>query len=142
MGKKKKSERHHWWPECVSQHWADENGGVNRLSPDGSLRQGVPKNFGVIGNGHLIKLSYEPEFEDVRFQNFEPEFQRADSNFSGVIEWLGNLDRKGPLFETALECRMLVQDVTDRQFRVLYRGGTPPTSVGYWLQPQTRLVSL
>jgi len=113
---KKLSERHHWWPECVSQHWADADGVVHRLSPDGEVRSAPPKNFGVIGNGHLIKLSYDPEFEDVRFENFEREFQRADDRFPGVLRWLDDLDRKGPPFEASIEERMLTQQVTDIQF--------------------------
>jgi hypothetical protein len=46
------SERHHWWPECVSDFWKDDDGGVNWMLPDGTLRRSSPNNFGVIGNGH------------------------------------------------------------------------------------------
>ena len=31
---------------------------------------------------------------------------------------------------------MISDEVSSSSFRVLWRGGTPPTSVGYWLQPR------
>ncbi|RXD01706.1 hypothetical protein EQZ23_19465 [Sphingomonas sp. UV9] len=50
------AKRHHWWPECVSKHWADTAGGVHWILPDGEVRRAKPASFGVIGNGHFIKL--------------------------------------------------------------------------------------
>lgn len=74
-----KSERHHWWPECVSEHWKDADGCVHWLSPDGKVRRAPPKNFGVIGNGHHVKLGRgRPTVWD---HSFEAQFQKADDNF-------------------------------------------------------------
>lgn len=89
--KKTKSERHHWWPQCVSRRWAGDDGGVSWLSPDGTERRAKPENFGVIGNGHFIKLGNTPGEATAWDQNFESEFQRADSNFPSVIAWLEGL---------------------------------------------------
>lgn len=91
MGKTK-SERHHWWPECVSKHWADENGGVHWLRPDGTEQRAKPAAFGVIGNGHYIKLGKEPGETTPWDQNFESFFQHADDGFPGVISWLESLE--------------------------------------------------
>lgn len=90
MGKKK-SERHHWWPECISKRWADANGGVHWLLPTGEVRRARPESFGVIGNGHFIKLGREPGTSTPWDQNFEPLFHRADDCFPAVIDWLESL---------------------------------------------------
>lgn len=79
------SERHHWWPECVSARWADGAGGVTWLLPDGSERRARSDAFGVIGNGHYIKLSRTAGETTVWDQNFEDEFQDADGQFPAVI---------------------------------------------------------
>ena len=83
-----KSERHHCWPVCVSELWSDEQGGIHRLSPDGTIRRAAPRNFGVIGNGHTVKLSHDPSETTPFDECFESEFQDADSNFRSVIEFL------------------------------------------------------
>lgn len=114
MGKAK-SERHHWWPECVSRNWADDAGGVHWLMPDGSERRARPDAFGVIGNGHYIKLASTAGETTPWDQNFEDEFQKADNQFPAVIEWLEGLDyrsanggdRRG---------RFVAQPAADEQF--------------------------
>jgi hypothetical protein len=88
---KLKSERHHWWPECVSRHWADDSGLVHCMFPDGKVVSAPPKNFGVIGNGHTIKLSREPGESTPWDENFEHEFNQADNGFPATIEWLQQL---------------------------------------------------
>lgn len=86
-----KSERHHWWPETVSEFWKNERGVVNWLMPDGTERHAPPRQFGVIGNGHHIKLSDKPDEHTVWDESFEKEFDTADSNFRSVIRWLQDL---------------------------------------------------
>jgi len=90
MGKTK-SERHHWWPECVSERWADEDGGVHWLLPTGEERRARPESFGVIGNGHFIKLGNKPGEPTPWDQNFETVFHQADAGFPAVIDWLEGL---------------------------------------------------
>lgn len=99
---KLKSALHHWWPECVSSHWADKEGCVHWLLPGGEVRRAPPKNFGAIGNGHHIKLGYRSEEETSWDESYESEFQIADSSFPGLIAWMNSLGRddigtSGPL---------------------------------------------
>lgn len=91
---KLKSERHHWWPECVSSYWADEGGCVHWLLPSGKVRYAPPKNFGVIGNGHHIKLASRPEVDSPWDMSYESEFQNADNGFPRLIAWLESLVRE------------------------------------------------
>lgn len=91
---KLKSERHHWWPESVSEFWKNEQGQVHWLLPDGTERVAPPKQFGVIGNGHHIKLSSDPNEHTIWDESFEKEFDTADSNFKYVIQWLETLPRE------------------------------------------------
>ena len=100
--KQLKSERHHWWPECVSRQWAGEDGKTGWLKPDGSCVRLPPANLGVIGNGHHIKLgrSGEPTPWD---QSFERVFDKADSRFPELISWLSGLERR--LMQNVAESR-------------------------------------
>lgn len=115
---KQQPKRHHWWPVCVSKHWADADGGVHRLSPHGEIQRARPESFGVIGNGHFIKLgeSDEPSPWD---HNFEGEFQSADDAFPHVIKWLDSLDRAGPPFEIPLRDRIMPQPAPDKRLHEL-----------------------
>lgn len=49
-------ENHHWWPECVSDFWMNDDGKVNMVLPTGQVKPVHPKAQGVIKNGHFIKL--------------------------------------------------------------------------------------
>lgn len=115
--KKTKSERHHWWPECVSQYWKDDAGGITWLSPDGSERRLTPPNIGVIGNGHFIKLGKESGEHTPWDQNFESVFQNADSNFSQIISWLESLKREHRIGQPCRE-RFLPQNASDNDLFV------------------------
>lgn len=114
-----KSERHHWWPECVSEYWADDQGGVHWLLPDGEIRRSTPNNFGVIGNGHHIKMGGNSDVPNPWDSSFEEEFSKADSNFPGIIDWLDTLDRCDPPFERPVASRMRAQVVDDDRFGLL-----------------------
>ena len=114
MGKTK-SERHHWWPVCVSHRWADEKGGVHWLLPTGEERRARPDAFGVIGNGHFIKLGRNPEEATPWDQNFEPVFHHADDHFPGVIDWLENLEFE-PRLGQQPRSRFLPQPSSDELF--------------------------
>ena len=86
-----KSSIHHWWPEVVSQTWADPKGFVNRLQPDGSTQRAPPRKFGSIKNAHTIKLSPDPSVRTVWDEEFEKEFDHADNAFRSFIDWLKSL---------------------------------------------------
>lgn len=115
---KSQSKRHHWWPECVSRRWAGADGGVTRLRPSGETFRGKPEGFGVIGNGHFIKLGAPGETTPWD-HNFESEFQRADDNFPGLIDWLDGLDRPGPPFEVPRKARILPHSIDDARLSML-----------------------
>jgi hypothetical protein len=87
-----KSERHHWWPKCVSKLWAAADGTAGWVRPDGSIRRVPPSRLGMIGNGHHIKL--DPGGGSTPWDaSFEDEFDRADTHFPRVISWLDSLQR-------------------------------------------------
>ncbi|WP_143161154.1 DUF4238 domain-containing protein [Pollutimonas bauzanensis] len=110
--KKLKSERHHWWPECVSQHWAADDGTTGWLKPDGSCVRTRPANLGVIGNGHHIKMKRgdEPTPWD---QSFERVFDKADSQFPKLITWLEGLEHRPMHDVMELKQRFIAQPCTD-----------------------------
>lgn len=89
------------------------------MMPNGEIRRLKPKNIGVIGNGHHIKLSDDPTVDSPWDQSFEPEFDRADSAFPGLIAWLETLERCDPPFERARAERIVRQPVSDQQFATL-----------------------
>jgi hypothetical protein len=82
---------------------------------DETERRARPAAFGVIGNGHFIKLGDETGEPTPWDQNFESEFQRADSQFPSVITWLTGLtfeDRR----HLPLRARFLPQPASDQMF--------------------------
>jgi hypothetical protein len=86
--RQKISEQHHWWPKGVSAGWADKGGGVHWLLPTGEVRKARPKSFGVIGNGHSVRLDDTAGVQSQWDRNFENEFAKVDSNFPAVIKGL------------------------------------------------------
>ena len=117
--KKQKSERHHWWPENVSERWKNADGCVHWIRPDGEETTAPPKNFGVIGNGHFIKLSRESAESTPWDENFEKVFQQADSEFPRIIEWLESLDRKTGVDPRSVPDRYLAQPASDDDLAAL-----------------------
>jgi hypothetical protein len=89
-----KSQRHHWWPEAVSQFWkSPEDGFTGWLRPDGTVKRLPPKNLGAITNGHAVKFGKDPDDTTGWDASFEKEFDRADTDFPTVLAWLESLDR-------------------------------------------------
>lgn len=116
---KAKSERHHWWPECVSQHWKNSDGKVHWLLPNGEVKTAPPKKFGCIGNGHYIKLGRNAGETTAWDQNFEPIFDKADRGFPSVISWLQSLERKDVQNAKTLKERFVPQNANDDQIAQL-----------------------
>lgn len=104
-----KSERHHWWPVCVSAHWEDAARGVHWILPDGEVRKSRARNFGVIGNGHHIKLSASRGEETPWDSSFEEIFAHADDRFPAVIDWLSSLTSPVPEASARLQERFVPQ---------------------------------
>jgi len=113
-----KSARHHWWPECVSAHWAAEDGMTGWIQPDGTCRRVHPKQLGVIGNAHHVKLGRHAGDSTDWDTSFENEFDAADTNFPTVISWLQTLEYEfAPHRES--RARFLGQPAADDQLRLL-----------------------
>jgi hypothetical protein len=115
---KHKSARHHWWPECVSKHWAREDGCVSWLLPNGTTKALPPSQLGAISNGHMIRLSAIPGGETPWDQDFESHFNRADSAFPNIIDWLLSLEHRSTPFATVQE-RFINQASSDAQLCLL-----------------------
>jgi hypothetical protein len=113
-----KSERHHWWPECVSSHWTAEDGTTGWVKPDGSSMRVPPKKMGRIGNGHHIKLSRNPGDSTHWDTSFEREFDAADNNFPQIISWLNSLNHEYKPSQK-LRDRFLEQSADDDVLRKL-----------------------
>lgn len=115
---KLKTERHHWWPRCVSRLWAAEDGCTVWIKPDGSEIRVPPDKLGMIGNGHHIKLGNTSGGSTPWDSSFEDEFDVADSNFPSVISWLEGLDRK-PITNSDLRQRFIPQPATEEELCAL-----------------------
>jgi hypothetical protein len=113
-----KSERHHWWPRCVSRHWADVDGNTGWITNTGDLRRLRPYALGQIGNGHHIKGSHTPGESDPWDTSFEHEFNLADSTFPDTIQWLESLECEAKP-DQPLCNRFLAQSASDDQLRLL-----------------------
>lgn len=113
---KLKRANHHWWPECVSERWADNDGKVTRVTPEGSATPAPPNQFGAIGDGHHIKLGEERGEGSPWDMSFETQFDRADRTFSGLLNWLDDLPRCDPPFSRPIMERIVAADVTDIRF--------------------------
>ena len=119
MARGLKPERHHWWPEGVSEFWKNDKGCVHWLWPDGKIVQSPPKNFGVIGNGHQIRLGHAPGETTVWDESFERDFQTADDNFPAVIRWLQGLERRDHPSRTPMTDRFVPVSVEDERLSML-----------------------
>lgn len=104
-----KSALHHWWPQCVSKCWLNDEGIVYHLFWDEHcIPQTNPKNFGAIKNAHLIKHAIYPTDWDEDFENI---FGYSDGAFPKILDWLTGsqenhflLDKEHENFDTLLEC--------------------------------------
>ena len=109
-----KSQRHHWWPRCVSKHWAANDGRTGWIRPDGSEMRLLPEQLGVIGNAHHVKLGKNVNDTTDWDYSFEKVFDDADSNFPNVIAWLESLDKS-----ITSEQGFTRQEATDEQLSLL-----------------------
>lgn len=116
-----KSARHHWWPECVSQHWNDERGCCYRISATGEVIPAPAKNWGILTNAHIIKHSADGS-PTVWDYDFERAFDAADSALPFVIQWLNALNRTALTLSSDRKTRLLPQPVSDEEFRNLVEG--------------------
>lgn len=88
------------------------------LKPDGTCIRLPPANLGVIGNGHIIKVGRdgEPSPWD---QSFERVFDKADSRFPELIEWLEGLQRRPVRDISELRHRFVAQPSSDDKLTLM-----------------------
>lgn len=113
-----KSALHHWWPQCVSAYWNDRQGAVSWVKPNGEVIRSPGKRFGAIRNGHHFKAGFsgEPSPWD---HSFEAVFEKADSSFPELIEWLLGLECKHTPLRTEIRDGLLPQDVDETKLSIL-----------------------
>lgn len=99
----------------MSAHWADGNGCVHWVLPNSEVRYAPPKNFGVIGNGHHIKLAPKQEEGSPWDTSYEAEFQGADSCFPSLITWLETLERGNIDIDEPLASRFHPVEASDEE---------------------------
>lgn len=90
MGNEKESKEHHWWPVGLQSYWADENGDVSWIMPDGSTDKKRYRNrkIGQKLRGHTLLRG------SVWKTNFEGEFS-IDSKVHETVEALTALSPDG-----------------------------------------------
>lgn len=85
---KLKSARHHWRPIALLKYWADANGTLTRLDPNGHQLTLSYEKHAAIGNAHHVKLGDLVGHWDY---SCEPIFSIADAMFPSVVAWLQTL---------------------------------------------------
>jgi hypothetical protein len=98
MAAKNKSTNHHWWPVGLQRYWADDNGDVSWISPDGNTdkKRSAKRKIGFKRHGHtLFRGHIWGE------SNFEAEFD-IDDDVHRIIPHLQSLKPLGGPF-SALE---------------------------------------
>lgn len=108
MASGKKSKNHHWWPVGLQSYWADRDGDVSWIEPDGKVerKRSVKRKVGFKIHGHTIfrgtvwEDNYEDEFDidnEVHkiipaLQGMKP-FGRTPKEFFALIKMLGKKDK-------------------------------------------------
>jgi hypothetical protein len=92
----------------------DSDGCAHWIDPSGTVKRMPPKNLGVIGNGHHIKLGRDAGENTVWDESFEQTFSKADSAFPQIIEWLCSL-RQEAKFDAPRSARFVPQSASAQQ---------------------------
>ncbi len=94
-----KSREHHWWPVGIQKYWADGDGNVSWIEPDGRVHKKKVKNRKIARNSHGHSMLRGTVWET----NFEGKFQSADDAAPKVIDALLSLRPLGGTFIEFLE---------------------------------------
>ena len=107
MAGKPKSREHHWWPVALQKYWADKNGDVSWIDPEGVIQKKRIRNRKIAYKSHGHTMFRGSVWET----NFEVEFSRADDAVPKIVETL--LDLK-PLGRTPTEFFSLMRLILKR----------------------------
>lgn len=91
----------------MSKHWADFDGMVSVLRPNGCVSKAPPGTFGAITNAHSIKLGSPWGW------TFEAFFNTPDSEMSDLVAWLLTLEERSAPSHSKISNRLLVQPFPD-----------------------------
>ncbi len=109
-----KSREHHWWPVVLQKHWADKNGDVWWIEPNGKIgkKRANKRKIAYKSHGHTMLQGSLWE------TNFEDDFLSADDSIPRVIDALLELKPFGrTLAEFLSSIRLLFK--RDRKLRDL-----------------------
>ena len=113
MRKLLKTELHHWWPRTLAEHWADSEGMVSVVRPDGEIRRAPPGAFGAITNAHHMKMGGPWD------ATFEPIFNQADGEMADFVRWLSTLETSLVREDRPMVERIVAQPLSsDRQHQI------------------------
>lgn len=85
------SREHHWWPVALQTYWADRNGDVSWIDPEGHIEKKKAKNRKIAYKSHGHTLLKGSGWET----NFEGEFASADDQVHKAIEGVKKLKPLG-----------------------------------------------
>ncbi|MCX7296053.1 MAG: DUF4238 domain-containing protein [Hyphomicrobiales bacterium] len=99
---------HHWWPQSLSKSWVGADGGVTQLSWDESEVRSKPSNFAAIRNAHHITRGNDSPWNTT----FEPVFDKADSTFPDLVDWLLTIEASTSRSKSSFHDRFRVQSLS------------------------------
>src|SRR3546814_4419742 len=104
MGKQSNSREHHWRPVGLQKYWADKNGDVWWIEPDGTSDKKRARNRKIAyrSHGHTIFRG------NVWETNFEGEFESADNGVPKIINALLGMKPLGRTPSEFLSMMMLM----------------------------------
>ena len=80
-----KGERHHWWPQSVSQNWTNADGYIIRVDSNGNQAPSTPARFARISDGHNFNTGTPWDY------TFEDLFDKVDDYFPHLVDWIREL---------------------------------------------------
>ncbi|WP_210290607.1 hypothetical protein [Rhizobium sp. BK650] len=84
LGGGSKSREHHWWPVGLQKFWADKNGDLAWISPQGKIDRKRVRNRKIAKKAHGHTIFHGQVWET----NFEGDFQSVDDAAPQIVETL------------------------------------------------------
>lgn len=92
----RKGEKHHWWPEALSQYWTNTTGQIHCIRAGGGAFPANPGNIARITAGHDLRFGDDSGWT----RSYEGIFDDADNSFRETVAWLQNVARSDRLERT------------------------------------------
>ena len=110
-----KTERHHWWPRTLSDHWAAGDGMVSVIRPNGEVNRAPPGAYGGITNAHHLKLGGPWS------SSFEPVFNQPDNEIGDFVRWLSILETPTAGSESPMVERIATHEFPNQRLQQIAR---------------------